>query len=87
MSDAMASEPLPDTGRKRAKGKSSDGKLRALHTGDKRLVKNSTSPDALKTLMAIKIAKSEGKTPNTDLAPDTAPSQKAEYTLTFLIPP
>lgn len=74
ISDAIAREPLPETGLKRAKGKSSDGKWIKSHKGDIRRDIKSTNPDALKTLIAIKRAKSEGKTDQTDLTPFTIPS-------------
>lgn len=81
MSDAMASDPLPDTGRSRAKGRSSVGNFIALHTGDKNFARKSTRPDALNTLTAIKRANIDGKIPIIDLAPSVTPEVKDEYTL------
>ena len=73
ISDAIARDPLPDMGRKMAKGKSSGGKCKAEHMGKRLLVKKSTNPDALKTLTAIKSEKRVGKIPATDFVPKTTP--------------
>ena len=73
ISEAIAREPLPDMGRKRAKGKSSDGKCKAEHKGERAFVKKSTNPDALKTLTAIKSEKRAGKIPATDFVPEITP--------------
>jgi len=84
ISDARASDPLPDIGRKSAKGKSSDGNFKNEHMGDSICVKKSTRPDALKTLTAIKRAKRDGKTDATVFTPSVTPVVKAEYTFCFL---
>lgn len=74
-------------GRKSAKGKSSDGKCRAVHIGCKIFESRSTSPDARKTLTATKRPKRAGKIFATERVPATTPSVKAEYTLTFFMHP
>ena len=78
ISDAIASEALPDTGRKSANGNSSGGNFKIEHSGDKRSVKKFTSPDARKTLTATNTVKSAGNMSATDFAPETTPSVNAE---------
>ena len=84
ISDASAREPLPETGLKSAKGKSSDGKWKKSVMGDNKDAKKSARPDALKAPTAIKRANSAGKIDHTEPTPSLMPDTNEEYTSTFL---
>ena len=72
-----AKAPLPETGRKSAKGIISAGMPKTRVTGARSAVKKSSAPEARNMVMAATRPTSAGKIPNKVLSPAAAPAKNA----------
>ena len=70
-------EPPPEKGRKRARGKISDGMPIFCTAGDKNAVKAAKSPEALSIADIERTAIMEGRIEKMILSPSSAPSRKS----------
>ena len=83
----MAMEALPEIGLNNARGKISVGIFSKVNNGLKKLIKESITPDSLKTLIARNSPNKVGNILYIIFIPSFAPSKKLSKTLFFSISP